>query len=61
MDFKNERTYKKLIEENFHKPKQNNIDEESKEGEDGGALGIALDGSTRETTAVSSKKTPEML
>jgi hypothetical protein len=35
IDFKNERTYKKLIEENFHKPKQPvGFEEESKEGED---------------------------
>lgn len=57
IDFKNDRTYKKLIEENFHKPKNSALaEEESKEIEE---YAIQLDGSTRETTI--SKKAPEML
>jgi len=59
IDFKNERTYKKLIEENFHKAPMG-CEEESKEGDD--LNGYPQDGSTRETTAVvQSKKAPEML
>ena len=50
-----------MIEETFQKPKQAAMayDEESKEGEEG--IGMMMDGSTRETTAVQSKKAPEML
>lgn len=62
IDLKSEKSYKKLIEENFQKPKPavSAYDEESKEGEEGPG-GMMMDGSTRETTAVQSKKSPEML
>ena len=59
IDFKSEKRYKELIEENFQKPKLRDINEEEKIEED--YMMNNMDGSTRETTALSSKKSVEIL
>ena len=59
IDFKSEKRYKELIEENYQKPKQimqAGMGEEEKNEEEGQLM--QMDGSTREATAAS-KKSPE--
>lgn len=60
IDFKSEKRYKELIEENFQKPKVRDMNEDEKIDEDY-QMNNMDGGSTRETTALSSKKSPEIL